>query len=241
VTDRENGDPAVGMVVVAGLVKTDTPAMMNFVKPDAPRAGVGTDGSYKLQGLPPGEYRVVPRTGDSEYASMLSRNGRQVVLEDGLDVEAVDFRVSRGGRVFGWVTDENEEPVSGARCTLMPTEFLAEWMKGDGEMMMLLGERTIKTDAKGYFERQGIPLEKAFAVSAIAEGYAPSTGETIELSEANPTAEIMLTLDRGFSISGHVYHENGQPAVDVRVATSIDVGKILSGGFNPGLARPTTD
>ena len=58
------------------MIDADSPAMMSFVDKDAPSTVIGDDGSYLLAGLPPGEYRVLPRTGDSSRG-VESRTGTE--------------------------------------------------------------------------------------------------------------------------------------------------------------------
>ncbi len=232
VTDKATGEPAPGMAVVAGTIDSDAPAMLSFVKPDAPSAVVGPDGKYSLQGLRPGEYRVVPRTGKSEYVSLSSRMGAKVALEGQVDLTDVDFQVNRGGWIHGRVTGPDRKPVKDVRCSVMPTDFMSASMKGDIESMTLLDQQKSRSDAEGYFELRGLPPGKTYRVSGSQKGYAPSKSEPVEITDDRLEAEVRLSLARGCTISGHAVTKDGRPAAKIEVAIIPDMGEMMAGNID---------
>ncbi len=238
VTDAQTGEPATGMIVTASRIEPDRPAFLSAVDGDAPRARTDDNGDYVLRGLPLGEYRVAPRTGETDYASIPSRDGRVVVLEEGVDVIDVDFDVTRGGVITGVVVDPAGEPVALARCVTLPTDVMERAMRGDIEFLALLDDRAATTDNAGAFEFRGLPLGVTYRVHAHIEGFARARSEPVELTAEHPVAEIGLRLTRGYSISGRVVHASGGVTADVEVRAGSPLESFFTGGFDASVADP---
>ena len=217
VLDRETRAPAAGMIVVAGVLDPQAPPMMAFVQHDAPCAVVGGDGAYALQGLPLGEHRVVPRSGDTEYVSIGSKDGQRVVLEKGIDVTGVDFLVSRGGTIFGIVAGPDEQPVAGAQVRVMPADMMTRSVQGDVESIMAFSRNMRPTGDDGAYEYGGLPLGKEYRVIAAKEGLAPQASEAIALTAERPRAEVDMLLTEGCALSGTVTYADGTSAPKTEV------------------------
>lgn len=245
-TDKLTGEPVQGMAVVAGTVDRENPAMFSMVAPDAPSTVARADGTYRLDGLPPGEYRVVPRTGSSTYPALPSSQGRKVPLESGAEVSGVDFQVSPGGRIRGEVTGPDGKPFPGARCSLIPTDFIQASMQGEMEWISTVADQKVIT-ADGRFEFQALPLGKGYRVFASAEGLAPAHSDAVQLSEEAPEAEVHVSLSRGCSISGQLTFKDGRPAPgkDVNIVPNFSdmmSGNFMGGGaFDPARNKANTD
>lgn len=229
VTDAETGEPAAGVAVAAGLLQADRPEFLAMVDERAPSAVAGASGAYSLMGLAAGEYRVVPRTGLSDYASLASSQGKKVAVAAGAEVAGVDFRVSRGGRIVVRVAGPNQEPVAGARCLTLPEDMMASQMKGDAEAFSLWTNRQHAADAEGKCEVRGLPLGKSFQVTAMKDGLAPASVRRVKLTAEAPEVEVRIELARGSTISGLVILKNGAPAAGAEVQIVPNVGDMLSG------------
>ncbi len=241
VTDKESGDPAAGMYVAAGSFDADKLQMMNFVKFDAPRATVGEDGTFQLGGLKPGDYRIVARTGDSNYSSIPSRDGPRVTLEAGVDITDVDLQVTLGGLLRCIVVDAKMNPIQGAKGHLLPKNFMERSVQGDIEAVTAMSQITGTTDGDGVFDQGGLPLDEDILVAVKAKGFAPTSSEPVKLTQEKPEQEVTIVVTEGFSIAGFVTYENGAPAANVKVGLVMDFTKIFSGEFNPSsLSNDTT-
>ena len=231
VVETLSGEPAEGMVVVAGIPDAAKPEAFSFVPDDAPRASVGASGSYHLQGLRPGEYQVVPRAGRSGYSPVASRLGKKVVLEEGLDVTDVDFRVHPGGRIFGRVTDADGEGVAGARCQVTLADAMSTTLEGGIEWAVLLKNKGSVTTDDGSFEFEGIPAGGVYRVTVRPENHAPGRSDAVRLEAKALEVEVNVQLTRGSVLAGRVISGQGAPLADTRVRVVPDLGDLVSGGF----------
>lgn len=147
------------------------------------------DGSFTFEKLVGRSYQLTARSGDLVGGATykLIANGDPVVI-----------RVAAGASVIVTVTDDKQQPVSGAEVKL------AE-----------LAQRTAKTDAKG--EATLAPVEPGWvAVQATATGFAPGTGRA-SVGSSGASGRLAITLRRGFSVTGRVIDEAGKPIAKVRI------------------------
>jgi protocatechuate 3,4-dioxygenase beta subunit len=147
------------------------------------------DGSFTFDKLVGRSYQLTARSGELVGGTTykLIANGDPVVI-----------RVAAGASVIVTVTDDKQQPVSGAEVKL------AE-----------LAKRTAKTDAKG--EATLSPVEPGWvAVQATAAGFAPGTGRA-SVGSSGASGRLAITLRRGFAVSGRVIDESGKPIAKVRV------------------------
>lgn len=233
VTERGSGDPAIAVVMQAGMIDPDTPALLSLVAEDAASAVTGPDGGYEIRGLLVGEYRVVHRSGFSEFQSLTTKQGRRVVIEKGVDVTGVDFELSRGGTIEGIVFDLDEKLVDGAKCSVISYAALADRMTGNIEQTTLLNARKLTTAEDGHFVFSGFDLGVKYAVVAKREGFAFAKSQVIDLTEANPVFDVELRLSKGWSIAGHVLKADGTTAPHVPVRDQPDYAEAL-GDFTEG-------
>jgi hypothetical protein len=87
---------------------TDT-ITMKRISPDLDGFGernftINPDGSYIIEGAPPGRYRLSPRIADPNVLPIPSSEERILDLAEGDSIEGVDFAVGMGGSILGKVT-----------------------------------------------------------------------------------------------------------------------------------------
>ncbi len=227
VTDKQSKQPVEGMAVLAGIINPSEPDMRSFVKPDAPSAMTKADGTYMLQGLAPGEYRIVARTGKSIYISVPSKEGIRLSLDRNyLDV---DFEVLPGGCIFGIITDPDNQPVADVRCIAMPSDFMSMAMQGQAEQLTLMDHQGVTTNKEGFYEIVGLVLGKEYSLNAEGKGLALTRSKAVKLTKEKPEAEMNLVLKYGVSVSGVVVFEDSTPAADVRVMLRTELQDMLKG------------
>jgi hypothetical protein len=224
VFDRETRAPAAGVLVAAGLVDNENPAIFDFVKTDSIGAGVGADGSYVLQGVPLGEYRVLPRAGESDYAPMGSKEAQRVVLQKGVDVTGIDFLVSRGGVIRGIVRDAEAKPLAEARVRLMPANLMSASVEGDMESLMAAERESRMTSGDGAYEFRGCALDKEYRIGVSRKDFASAASAAVKLTAERPVAEADITLTAGWTISGRVVYRDGAAAAKTEVMIVPDIG-----------------
>ncbi len=108
--------PGVTVVLEAG-------GMMSLTQSSARRpvtAKTDQDGRYRLSGIAAGQHLVSPRA--LAYAlpfdGLSGRVGKNVTLNDGEQIEGIDFTLVRGGVIAGRITDHLDHPVIAQRINL---------------------------------------------------------------------------------------------------------------------------
>jgi len=213
------GEAAGKMVIHALRVDLEAAPLMSLLDPRAPRTRVASDGSYLLRGIPPATYRVLARTGDSDYVSVRFVDGPIVTVEGGTEVTEVDFGVTRGGTIAGSVSTIDGSPLADAECTAIPAAMLNKALKGDIESFF--ANNTSRTDARGRFAIRGLSTGMSYSVTARSDGFAPSSTEPIDIDSLDTDAAVHLVLSPGRTISGRVFFHDGTPA------TRVDVSAVL--------------
>lgn len=115
--------------------------------------------------------------------------------------DPVVLHISEGAAVAVHVLDESKQPIANAEVKLPDRE-----------------EASVKTDAKGNARVE--PIRPGWAAIEVeAPGYAPnSTYATV--GSAGATADVTVTLKKGFPVSGRVIDEHGQPIAKAKVTAS---------------------
>lgn len=231
VTDKLNRKPVSAMAVLAGMVEQDSMAMLSFVKPDAPSTMTDGDGRYILQGLPPGDYRIIARTAKSHYVSIPSKEGIRLTLDQ--NYTDVDLEVIPGGTLFGVVTDPEGSPVAGGRCIAMPTDYMTMAMQGNAEQLTLIDGQRIRTGAEGLYEIKGLALDREYSIRCEFQGFAQTRSRPVKLTREKPEAEVNVVLKTGVSVSGTVVYEDDSPAPKTRVELRTELQDMMKGNvFN---------
>jgi len=158
-------------------------------------ASTGEDGSFQLQGLAQGRYRIVV-----QGSGLTTLDPLEVTIKD-QDLVDVEIEVARGSKARVVVTQRGE-PVEGAKVSLKPSAELM-FMPSGGQ------ESGGQTDAQGQVRLPGLaPGEFTFLVTK--EGYAPA--EVVIVVEAGVDPEpARVTLAGGATLKGRVTQADGQP------------------------------
>ncbi|MGE3163498.1 MAG: carboxypeptidase regulatory-like domain-containing protein [Planctomycetota bacterium] len=225
VVDARSGQPAAGMKVTATLHRSDdSPWARLFFNQghQGPQASVAEDGSYRLQGLKPAEYRVVAETGDSEYVPTRGGGSRKVLLAAHTVVDGVDLLAELGGVIEGRVVDVHGAGVGDARVIAIASDLVQAMMKGDTEGLGLMGREPVQSAPDGSFRVRGLALGKTYEVSSAHEGLAFATSPGVELTEEQRLAVVEIVLTEGSTISGILRYTTGEVASDETVGLTPD-------------------
>jgi protocatechuate 3,4-dioxygenase beta subunit len=198
---------------VSGRVKSDTGAGIGNVRVSAgrdtppfgqaARTRSNPDGSYALEGMLPGNYRISASEEGYGQASARAR-----VLNG--DVGNVDLVLPPGVKVTGRVVTAAGQPVEGARV-----QGTYETRTGAGGMTM--SGDTTTTAADGSFELKRVaPGTLRVTARHEEQGMRNQGPEEVKAGEHKV---LTLVLEKGATVSGTVRTEDGRPAPDVRVTS----------------------
>jgi beta-lactamase regulating signal transducer with metallopeptidase domain/protocatechuate 3,4-dioxygenase beta subunit len=139
------------------------------------------------------------------WAEGHARQVREIDLEADLEADAVEFRLTAGGRLEGVVTDEAGQPLQGVRTRLIAASDWRWWPE------------SVMTDAAGRFAIDGLPRDVSMNVST----FRPDLGETsrfVRLTSERQRLEVSLVARPfGGSVAGTVTDEQGRPIAGARV------------------------
>jgi hypothetical protein len=171
---------------------------------------VSTDGSYTLEGLPTGMYRVsVQAEGypGQYYNGVFTKNLTSLVsVIAPLEITGIDFSLKKGGSISGHVYQaDGVTPVPGASLSVIPAEA------------PMAQPKEVKSASDGSYALRNL-TPGAYRVLAVAPGYIPeyyggaynaSEGVPVSVVVSADTAGIDICLDPGAVIFGHVYKPDG--------------------------------
>ncbi len=194
--------------------------------PDAPRQATTMsvdDGSFRLEGIDPGTYRVTARARGFAAAEQYP-----VTIQDGDPDPNLELNLQRGWMMRGRVVDPQGRAIAGALVVVAPP--------GAAES----GYLPSQTDGAGTF-RITAPADGTVNVAAITPRFAPAVQNGIDPPTSDTPPDIVLHATPGGAIRVRVVHRNGDPVPVARVAyqpSPLFPGSDIAVDRNPA---PTTD
>ncbi len=170
----------------------------------------GSDGQYRLTGLKAGNYLVTPQvlTDVLLFEGRPMRSGKTVLVQDGEDVEGVDFTVVPGGVITGTITENSGQPAIGREVTLLQYHVRESNGQRPAYSAPIL-YKINRTDDRGVYRIFGLPQGKYLVYvgdvnSTTAPVYLPPTyypgvlqenqAKAVEVSEGSEVTGIDIRL-----------------------------------------------
>lgn len=208
-----------------------------------PRAKTDAEGFYRVDGLAPGRYRVVP-SAPAYVVAELRRDWRQqglVTLAAGESVEDMNFTLARGGVITGRVRDADGRPLVAEPVNVTPVdENQGGFQNG--------APQANQTDDRGVYRIYGLPAGRYHVSVGIetngrfvpmggprarnfyARTYHPDVNDSaratvVEVKEGGEAEDVDITVGRSvktFRVSGRVVDAaTGRPAPNVTYSYGI--------------------
>ncbi|HEY7112190.1 MAG TPA: carboxypeptidase regulatory-like domain-containing protein [Thermoanaerobaculia bacterium] len=169
-------------------------------------ARTGSDGKYRLTGVPAGT-RAVEALGDDE-----------AIRKDGVKVAAgsvveLPLKLAKAATIGGTVVDETtRKPVAGVRIAVRDP--------GGRGFFASAPRRTVRADSRGAFKAPGLEPGR-YNVEAAHSGYLTSRAPNVAAAATSP-GSVAIALTPAASISGKVVDEKKQPVRGARVRLAQD-------------------
>ncbi|MEK6282449.1 MAG: carboxypeptidase-like regulatory domain-containing protein [Acidobacteriota bacterium] len=222
------------------------------------KAATDDEGNYRITGLPPGRFTVLPVA--KAYAIAATGVGRvqqprSINVLAGDEITKVDFALVRGGVITGRITDADGSPIIGEHVTILPsgTQYAAyivtnldglknrsddrgiyrSYGLAPGTYKVSVGQPKPQSAANAMF-RSGSQYVQTFYPGVLDE----SKATLIEIKEGSEAKDIDISAGkgaRGFSVSGRVVDStSGQPAANIYVGYSVieDPNQAIGGGMS---------
>lgn len=221
-------EPAAGIVV--GLRANEAAQFGPTFK-----ATTDQDGKYRIAEVPQGQYVIAPVAPSFVISDANNSNGQSVIVNEGENVEGIDFDLIRGGVITGKVTDADGDPIVEERINLLA----ADRPSGSPYHVPV----SAQTDDRGIYRIFGIPAGR-YKVSVGQESvyrgvgrgsrslpttFHPDKSEAaqaavIEVREGSEATSIDITVGHtreGYAVSGRVVDgETGKPVSNVAISLS---------------------
>jgi protocatechuate 3,4-dioxygenase beta subunit len=168
---------------------------------DGGAAATGADGRFLIADLAPGNYGL--RASAAGFSPVNSRTYAQ------RPDEPVVLRLSRQGTLSGVVVDPDGRPV-----TAFEVQAKSHRTRMDGAVPFGAVQRV--RDSEGRFTLAG--FEPGWAcVDAWAQGYTLTASGCVKMAQGGEVVGLVVTLERGASLSGRVVDDLGAPIAGAKV------------------------
>jgi hypothetical protein len=189
----------------------------------------GSDGSYKIDGIPEGDYKI--QAFKSGYARLYYNNvfysseAEIIHIEESDEITGIDFNLTLGGAISGFVFDQKDgNPINGAHIHVRPSNYFFD----EGIH--------VYTDSNGSYYADGLPLGNYKVIAVESEGYVNNwfyngtynweDAKNVMVIPPHTTSGINISLELAGSISGYVFAGDG--------VTPIPQIEIIADGFDGG-------
>jgi hypothetical protein len=242
------GKPAPGIVVG---VRSSRPTQFDPTF----KATTDQDGNYRITDVPAGTYEIAPVAPAFVISEGNNLRSQMVLINEGENVEGIDFELVRGGVITGKITDADGHPVIEERVNLVPVE------QGSQRGPVYSVSTSFQTDDRGIYRMFGIRPGRYKIFIGEGEGsfyrtigrggaalpttYYPDAtdaakAKVVEIDEGTEANNIDIAIGQpfhGYSANGRIVDgETGKPVPNVWIGVSkiVSVDGRNSGSYGVG-------
>ncbi|MFO7976095.1 MAG: carboxypeptidase regulatory-like domain-containing protein [Candidatus Hydrogenedentota bacterium] len=169
-----------------------------------------SEGKYEISGLLPGNYEVSVDLSRQPYKAPGRIPVQNVVIEQpNQAIEDIDFILSPAGTVWGYITNQNKEPVKNSQAYLCTSESLL--MQALDAMVHEAPPLHARSEEDGYYELIGVPLNEEWRVYADGQEHAPQLTDPFVLTDTARSVRVDIHVMSGTTVYGRVIDQAGTP------------------------------
>jgi hypothetical protein len=224
---HEDGRPAAKVKIYATLTPEPSELRLRAFMGAFGLAETRADGSYRIQGVDPGEFHVFVSEPSTEWAAASVKASARV----GEPGKVPDLILTPGSLIRGQAVDDDGKPLEGV--------FVRS--QGPDRPEHGLATGNLKTDANGRFQLRVSPgTTSLWAVgpvdwSAVSEWQDPPVRKTeVEIAKEEAKDAVVRTdarLFAGGTFAGRVLFPDGTPAAGIRVMAQVNDSHSRGGGY----------
>ena len=200
------------------------------------RCTTDDDGHYSLGGLVPGEYAVSVDVSQSPYKiGKVMPYQKVIISHPDQQVRGVDFEVDAAGVVWGYVVTPEGDPIDGAEVLLCTSDSVLS--QALSAMVHRAPPAHDRSEADGYYELLGVPLNEEWRVYAMSKDHSPQLADPFLLTNSKRSVRIDIFLFGGTTVYGWVVDPQGGPIANADVLCIPGFTSLLSPMDNPQAFR----
>lgn len=185
------------------------------------------DGNYTVAGLTPGNYSVVADIKNTVYrVTKVLPFKRTSIATANQAVKNIDFKLDKGGVVWGYVKTPDDKPVAADVVLCTSESVLTQTLSAMVRRAPPLNDNSSKED--GYYELNGVPLNEEWRIYATAEETAPQLADAFILTPREKEVRVDITMFTGAHVFGQVVDGKGKPVPEARIACFPSYTQLLS-------------
>jgi protocatechuate 3,4-dioxygenase beta subunit len=226
ITDSFDNKGVPGITVYATL---EPNKQMNEAKTDE-------EGNYLVGGLTPGNYSVVAEIEGTAYrVTKILPFKRTSIANPEQEVRNIDFKLDKGGIVWGYVKTPDDKPVTADVVLCTSESVVTQALSAMVKKAPPLHDNASKED--GYYELSGVPLDEEWRIYATAEDTAPQLADAFILTAREKEVRVDITMFTGSNVYGQVVDGKGKPVPDAKIACFPSYTQLMSPMDKPQVAR----
>ncbi|MCF6283706.1 MAG: carboxypeptidase-like regulatory domain-containing protein, partial [Candidatus Hydrogenedentes bacterium] len=196
------------------------------------------EGRYQIGGLSPGTYAVIADIEKTAYRVTKELPFKRTTIS-GPDqaVTGMDFKLDKGGVVWGYVTTPDNDPVSADVLLCTSESILSQALSAMVRKAPPLHDNSNQED--GYYELVGVPLNEPWRLYATADESAPQLADPFILTERKKEARVDIFMFPGTNVYGQVVDSEGEGVPDAQIMCIPGYAQLLAPMDAPQAVRET--